>query len=471
MDSTPRAIHSNRLQHLPIEILFEVFANVSSNEYPVLLEVSKAWHSWFADRIWNSIHVTLSAQRQILIQGADTGSSFRATTSFAVLNNLHRIRNLRVSYDALLVMMREKDVWPKTEKGEEKEEEGEGTKDRVGTGEEAHMSLGDSMAQTLSLVEAPLPHLEQLQVDFNHSESTPDKSTPLNLGPFLDILKRSLSLQSLSVKILKHCIGWEPECQAQLLMALPPSLERLTLDYEHLYPTLLSEQVHNTEERLAALSLVIEGALSQSKGRAHYKLKSLTLFGPRVNMVEDLYTNFLSKQSFPSLDELHISFRRKVDIPVPLSPCICELISKGCRQGWKTLGFKGRSRLMNSSIVAAIFDQCPTLENFRIEMCTEFNSSQVQKLLFSSPKLKRLDVCPRSLARNQSVEESLMLASDIDNDWVCLGLESFRCLIGGIPRPDVRTGRYDNEPLESDLHVSKKYTMQQSRQVQEKILA
>jgi len=160
-----------------------------------------------------------------------------------------------------------------------------------------------------------------------------------------------------------------------------------------------------------------------------------------------------------------------VDILGPVSRSIAELISKGCPQGWKTLGFKDKSHIFDSSIISAVFEHCSTLENFRIELNLEFNSARIQKLLCSSPRLKRLDICPRDFGRGQLPEDWLMMADDICEDWVCLGLESFRCLIGGIPRPDVQTAVYSGEPLESELHDPEKYSRQQSRQVQEKVLA
>ena len=107
-------------------------------------------------------------------------------------------------------MLTTTDIRPKTEtedKDEEKEE-GEGTrswaKKRRSNEGEVCIPLDDSMVQTLSLFNALLPQLEQLQVEFGGSDSTnstPD-NTPLRLTPLLDLLGRSLSLQSLTVMVV-----------------------------------------------------------------------------------------------------------------------------------------------------------------------------------------------------------------------------------------------------------------------------
>jgi len=64
------------------------------------------------------------------------------------------------------------------------------------------------------------------------------------------------------------------------------------------------------------------------------------------------------------------------------------------------------------------------------------------------------------------------MASDIvgsSEDWACLQLESFKCRIGGIPRPDIRA-RTNGRPLEGILNDPNRYTTQESRAIQRKVL-
>ncbi|KAF9127399.1 hypothetical protein BG015_004552, partial [Linnemannia schmuckeri] len=50
-----------------------------------------------------------------------------------------------------------------------------------------------------------------------------------------------------------------------------------------------------------------------------------------------------------------------------------------------------------------------------------------------------------------------------EKGWLCLGLESFKCRIGGVPRPDVLT-RTNGRPLTDPLHTSS--TPAESLQIQ-----
>ncbi|KAG0056673.1 hypothetical protein BGZ83_003916 [Gryganskiella cystojenkinii] len=121
---------------------------------------------------------------------------------------------------------------------------------------------------------------------------------------------------------------------------------------------------------------------------------------------------------------------------------------------------------------SAILNQSKTLENFRIHIdpYRGFPSAAIQKLLCTAPRLKRFDTIPSKHIRG--VDPELFMAEDIlgsSEDWVCLDLESFKCMVGGIPRPDLKR-RTNGRRLKDELHDPSRYSQEQSRSIQRKIL-
>jgi len=134
------------------------------------------------------------------------------------------------------------------------------------------------------------------------------------------------------------------------------------------------------------------------------------------------------------------------------------------------LGFNGVEEDAGLLTVAAILENAATLESLRLCDCKAFSSRVIQNLLCSAPRLKRFDtICEV----HGELEPYSLMASDIldsSEDWVCLELESFKCCIGGIPRPDLRT-KTNGRPLSGILNNPDRYTIQQSRDIQRRVLA
>ena len=110
--------------------------------------------------------------------------------------------------------------------------------------------------------------------------------------------------------------------------------------------------------------------------------------------------------------------------------------------GLKTLVYGSLDSVVGPLTTSAILGQSRTLENLRISIGESqgFPSHAIQRLLCSAPRLKRFDTIPSE--HRPDIHPKLFLANDIvesSEDWVCLELESFKCMIGGVPGPDLKT--------------------------------
>ncbi|KAG0381171.1 hypothetical protein BGX24_008075 [Mortierella sp. AD032] len=72
----------------------------------------------------------------------------------------------------------------------------------------------------------------------------------------------------------------------------------------------------------------------------------------------------------------------------------------------------------------------------------------------------------KDISRMDEVKEGEEAEGGGEGGWVCLDLETFKCQIGGVPRPDVKF-RTNGRPLTDPLHTSS--TPQQSLDIQQKI--
>lgn len=135
--------------------------------------------------------------------------------------------------------------------------------------------------------------------------------------------------------------------------------------------------------------------------------------------------------------------------------------------GWRTLGLPYTPKLssvLGPAGAAAILDHASTLENVRLDGCSALSGEFLQRLLCSAPNLKRFDI----IARDRSYPKKLVLNAEhivsSSEDWVCHSLESFKCRISNIPRPDV-TERTNGRPFNNDdpMHSG---SMEASRAVQ-----
>ncbi|KAF9139518.1 hypothetical protein BGX30_007867 [Mortierella sp. GBA39] len=165
---------------------------------------------------------------------------------------------------------------------------------------------------------------------------------------------------------------------------------------------------------------------------------------------------------------------------VPSQDDLCLLLD-ACHEsgGLKDFGFpcppELKSLVFAEKAARALLKHSGTLENVRLDGCTSFSSELVQELLCSAPRLRRFDAMSRfrfsqidvvldakDVARSMSGEG----VEGEEKGWVCLGLESFKCRIGGVPRPDVLT-RTNGRPFTGPLHTTS--TSAESLQIQQQI--
>ncbi|KAG0051462.1 hypothetical protein BGZ83_003747 [Gryganskiella cystojenkinii] len=117
---------------------------------------------------------------------------------------------------------------------------------------------------------------------------------------------------------------------------------------------------------------------------------------------------------------------------------IATLIEKGSSmKGWNTVSIEA-PLLTQSLVFQALLKHAATLENVHIlSMKAGFPSRMIQQLLITSLKPKRFWSQVTELNR---ANEPTLLANDLLNSvpWVCRTLVSFRCLISGVPRLDIK---------------------------------
>ncbi|KAG0049807.1 hypothetical protein BGZ90_007246, partial [Linnemannia elongata] len=169
-----------------------------------------------------------------------------------------------------------------------------------------------------------------------------------------------------------------------------------------------------------------------------------------------------------------------INCAVPSQDDLCLLLD-ACHEsgGLKDFGFpcppELKSFVFAEKAARALLKHSGTLENVRLDGCTSFPSELVQELLCSAQRLRRFDAMSRFRFSQMDV---VLDAKDIvrslsgagvggeEKGWVCLRLESFKCRIGGVPRPDILT-RTNGRPLTDPLHTVS--TSAESLQIQQQI--
>ncbi|KAG0052089.1 hypothetical protein BGZ83_003022 [Gryganskiella cystojenkinii] len=136
------------------------------------------------------------------------------------------------------------------------------------------------------------------------------------------------------------------------------------------------------------------------------------------------------------------------------------------------------TRTIGTLTVKAILEHAATLENLRISGCAAFDSQAIQTLLCTAPRLKRFDTIATGVLSD--VDSCVLLANDIigvlpisstsNLGWVCLELESFKCKIAGIPRPDIQAKKNGRPLTDSEYHDPSRYNQRQSRWIQQRVL-
>ncbi|GJJ72659.1 hypothetical protein EMPS_05017 [Entomortierella parvispora] len=432
------------LLELPSEIICQIPPLLSSHDLSVCVRVNKAWHQAFMDSLWHTVKLRdvsrHSVERPVFDRinalygqhleshNDKSGSEDTVATRSPFLQNLHRIRVIKVQYTNFLNLF-----W-----------------------EHGQLPL------------EPIP-LEQLSIDF---EDDPGRTTSrrrtygfpglLDMEPILQILGRSSRLSTFTFVTAIANQGTlrtlHPQDQARLLANFPPSLKRLEMVTDrrfHGHVTSSTEQ----EEENEALELFLE----LDKRGCFENLAVLSILGVPMSM--KLVVALLERS--PKLEELSLNAYRATWSDRELF----ELISKVSSRGWKTLGFRSMSGKVGPLSMAAILRHSATLENIRLTNCLAFDSKSIQKLLCSAPNLRRFDTTPSYL--HGELEPLSLLATDIvesTEDWACLGLETFKCYISGVPRPDI-TSKGNGRPLTGEYNAGCRSSMLESSRIQRGVLA
>ncbi|KAK5827734.1 hypothetical protein F5H01DRAFT_332140 [Linnemannia elongata] len=139
------------------------------------------------------------------------------------------------------------------------------------------------------------------------------------------------------------------------------------------------------------------------------------------------------------------------------------LLLRSSAAGWKSFMVDGSLGFFGPLSAKALLDHAATLENVRLEGCTEFTSTNIQQLLCSAPRLRRFHGISIDRLHND-----LALPADelIQSEWVCTDLESFACKITRVPRPDLMK-RTNGGLSASTTHT--KGTIEASYQLQRRV--
>ncbi|OAQ23408.1 hypothetical protein K457DRAFT_25129 [Linnemannia elongata AG-77] len=482
---------------LPTEIIWQIEAHLTTRDRTVCLRVCRAWYDHLIDEVWDTL----------TFPGRNMTQSEMAAAARAFYRNLHRIRVLKVHHDTL-VDFYDHMVNDKTNcnDGEDngtrrghQDKDGDSDANNNDKTQKDHVSAAERSSQDPSplISERQILRLEDLYVQFNYH---PSRSEVHGLRPLLNLLERSpQTMKRFEVMINETWCPWSLHDESCLLVALPPSLEHLTLDYR------MNHRLHRLHEGNGKIKkqkaakfqkFISELSLPPLTARTTTgttstttitttplcvldKLKALSLRNLKSDSINLLFMGLLFLSRTPVLEELLFESKLSIYPDADMSAQLARLISKGSggQKGWRTLGFQCQHvwyDMLDSQIVNAILEQSATLENLRISAPSSFSSSAIQQLLCSAPNLKRLDILPSKLHTDYELEPYMLLAKDItevkSREWVCLGLESFKCMIGGIPRLDLesRTNGWSLRGIE--YHDPDRYTAHKSRFIQRKVL-
>ncbi|KAG0057345.1 hypothetical protein BGZ83_011588 [Gryganskiella cystojenkinii] len=295
----------------------------------------------------------------------------------------------------------------------------------------------------------------------------PPSQLPTDIEPLLLILRRSPNLLRLHAVFGELSNKGQQEDEGRILAALPPSLRELSLNFQ---AKPRSDQLKTPHMDEATKAAILARFSSLSTTGPLPNLKILTICGLREVVP---YLEHLLLERCSVLEELNLSCPSDCLDDAQVARVIALGGHSPSKVGWKTLGFLPMCGNIGPLTVAAILEHAAcTLENLRISDCKSFNSHAIQRLLCSAPKLKRLDTIAEYV--HDELDPYSLMAKDIvhsSKPWVCLGLESFKCFIAGVPRPDIQE-KSNGRPLSKhEFHDRERNTTRQSRIFQERVLA
>lgn len=267
-----------------------------------------------------------------------------------------------------------------------------------------------------------------------------------------------------------------------VLDAVPASIEYLELwdwkpanrrQEEYLtqchYPTYLRPDL------LPALPLLTRLVVGRGSVQDDAALVRVLVRCPNLEVLCLHDQGYLQSEAYRSIATTIRGFCKKltglhlINCAVPSQDDLC-LLLEACREsGLKDFGFPcppEMKSVFGEKAARALLEHCETLENVRLDGCAWFPSALVQELLCSARRLKRFDAMSRfrfsqmdviinakDIMQSMSSEERGGGEKEKERGWVCLDLQSFKCRIGGVPRPDVLT-RTNGRPLTDPLHTS-----------------
>ncbi|KAG0043482.1 hypothetical protein BGZ83_011346 [Gryganskiella cystojenkinii] len=473
-----------------------VYAHLSKHDLAVCARVNKSWYQALINRIWHIFELGSGNTH-----ASDHGSTATASAAAAFLaKNLKRVRVLKIRHVSILNLFAQAI--------------------RVNR-EKQHNSSKDDRSGCDGLC-----FLQELDVDFKDDPSYPlpkhsafvaslppaehQESGALNLveAVFLILAQSKGNLVKFSIGLQSFTILGQFLDQARLWSALPASLEQLIImdDFYRKFETgwqmmpwtVLNdwwERISNYgsgQPPSSSSSSARKGRISDTGGSLPplSKLKVISTTGTWTD-IRTLVSVLTKRHCGPALEELnlHRAYLSLTD------PVLASLISMAGRNygsggdgpelgvdrsgGLKTFVYHSPSDFLGPLTASAILLQSTTLENLRIDIGDEGNrrglsSESIQSFFCSAPRLRRFDTIPADY--RSRTHPNLFMAEDIfrdpkeEEDWVCVNLESFKCAIGGVPRPDLER-KTNGRRLRGEYHDPSLWTKSLSQLIQRQILA
>ncbi|KAG0045246.1 hypothetical protein BGZ83_009516 [Gryganskiella cystojenkinii] len=451
---------------LPPELQEMILSYLTKHDLCMTALVSKYWHERLVDRIFHTLEIkgdpagpSMTFLRSLVICNSNRESTVResedsVTAITSLSRNLHRIRTLRVRCYGLLDIFVRADLQEQQRGGD-------------GLNHLQELCVGLEQLQTNDIA---LP--ESSAFSFSWLQAIPP--TP-GFRPILDLIQRLTRLKRFTIDEteLSDPRAFRLQDRVQLLATgLPPSLDRLIVKSDSV-ASLWSNDIERERDRGQKSMDAIREMISTCRAVDSYthvnnrdvahidfaaapppafmtgsfldRLSAISFQGGMSTDFRILQLLLRDRQQRPPKDRRPTHLEELNVIITSPSPWVDEALAEfinhfGCPQGWKTIGLANHKGIsIDHLTIAAVLEHSTTLENLRISNCAAFLSPMIQQFLCSASKLKRLDLIPSF--GHFRMECYFLMASDValsSEDWICHELESFKCIIGGIPEPTLK---------------------------------
>ncbi|KAH7058033.1 hypothetical protein BKA57DRAFT_448401 [Linnemannia elongata] len=397
---------------LSAELQEMIISHLSKRTCIVCLQVCRSWFITFAPLMWKSIEALdqptfNAAQRFYRLK-----QSIEADNGAVILKYGHLVRTLDTRYLSIVDLI-----------------------------------VKNDFAQACAHLKKLVVHSKadpRIPPAFRASETATKKSSvPTQKSAVAQLLRYNRELRKLSL----HQEAGHPDVGLDgkpvkpcWMGALPESLESLVLNAPCI------------ENYQPPISEVPTPSLLHPPSRTLIHLQKLIMQGPYING----FIRLDLLRRCPNLEVLGLHI-----LEDPLDPCSAisdvlythcpkltamrvdglpsdkslSLLLRSSAAGWKSFMVDGSLGFFGPLSTKALLDHAATLENVRLEGCTEFNSANIQQLLCSAPRLRRF----HGISIDRLHNKDLALPADelIQSEWVCTDLESFACKITRVPRPDL----------------------------------